>query len=526
MKNLFGSSPRRSALKSSSSTSTIDSDESPAHPDGLCVEIADGSTAQESVAMPQSLENSTGGDQSASSKSSTGSNEAIIITSVEDATSLRQKAFECRSLIIISEPLYYMSHYMHRSAKESIADVVCRFYSPEEISDAKSKICLFEKHLQVKLKTRRNGKGKLKIEAEVADILNALYELDKKEIKTRFLSENMARIPPCNPSEVDPYSNMLCITDLQTENKSVKENLGAVKAHAISNSDKISELNEAIQEIKSLLAMNAATEINKIIGLTSPNRSLHHSSSNPGVGVKASAESTPAVTSPSYAEKVVASPAKQLSRPAPAEEECRVSTPATAAHSATPAGDLGATPPPRQTLPPPPQPPTPTPAAEPSDVTDDVTGDAPAGVEGGASDDGGAWISVNSKRRALKGGSSPLVHRRTNKTSFLGAPARRDFYLFNIDSATDNSVIEQFLKSNDINQCWLRQVSNELSLNKSFRLTVLESDGDKIHSISWPDRVYLKKWRFKSSNGFKGSDRRKKSGQGPDSGKNNQNSNP
>ena len=129
MKNLFGSSPRRSALKSSSSTSTIDSDESSAHPDGLCVGSAEGSTAQDSVAMPLPLENSTGGDQSASSKSSTSSSGAITITSVEDATSLQGKDYECRSLIIISEPLYYMSHYMHRSAKESIADVVCRFYS-------------------------------------------------------------------------------------------------------------------------------------------------------------------------------------------------------------------------------------------------------------------------------------------------------------------------------------------------------------------------------------------------------------
>ena len=129
-------------------------------------------------------------------------------------------------------------------------------------------------------------------------------------------------------------------------------------------------------------------------------------------------------------------------------------------------------------------------------------------------------------KRAFKGGLSPLAHRRTNKTSFLGAPAKRDYYLFNIDSATDNSVIEQFLKSNGINQCWLRQVSNELSLNKSFRLTVLESEENKIQSITWPDRVYLKKWRFKSSNSFKGSDRRKTSGQSPDIGNDSQSSNP
>ena len=82
MKNLFGSSPRRIALKSSSSNSTIDSDESSAHPAGICVGSADGSTAQDSDVMSLPLVNSTDGDQSASSKSSTSSNGAIIITSV------------------------------------------------------------------------------------------------------------------------------------------------------------------------------------------------------------------------------------------------------------------------------------------------------------------------------------------------------------------------------------------------------------------------------------------------------------
>ena len=126
MKNLFGSSPRRSALKSSSS---IDSVESSAQLSGLCGESAEVSTAQNIAAMPLPLENSTGGDQSASSKSSTSSSGTTTITSVEDATSLRGKDYEGRSVCILSEPLYYMSHYLHRSAKESIADIVCRFYS-------------------------------------------------------------------------------------------------------------------------------------------------------------------------------------------------------------------------------------------------------------------------------------------------------------------------------------------------------------------------------------------------------------
>ena len=90
---------------------------------------------------------------------------------------------------------------------------------------------------------------------------------------------------------------MICITDLQADNKDMNENLGAVKAHAMHNCYTISELNEASQVVKSPLAKNAAIEVNKILDVGSPNGSMHQStSSNRVVGVNATAEPTPAVT--------------------------------------------------------------------------------------------------------------------------------------------------------------------------------------------------------------------------------------
>ena len=68
---------------------------------------------------------------------------------------------------------------------------------------------------------------------------------------------------------------MVCITDLQADNKDMNENLGAVKTHAMHNCYTISELNEAIQVVKLPLAKNAAIEINKILDASSPNRSMH-----------------------------------------------------------------------------------------------------------------------------------------------------------------------------------------------------------------------------------------------------------
>ena len=325
--NLFGSPGRGANKPSSPSRSTSDSSESFALGDGLGAEvIADGNTAQ-SVAMPSPLGNSTGGNLSASPMRSVGN----VVFSVDDAIALRKQGIK-GPFVIISEPLYYMSHHLHRSAKDNIADVVCKFYSQEEISDAKQKISLYDDVLQVKLKARRNTNAKLKLEAEVGDILNALYDLDKKEIKTRFLSENMSRIPPCNPSEIDPYSNMLSINDLQADSKSMKDNLGSVKAHAISNSDKISELTAAIQEIKSLLANSAAQEINEVLaGNASPNGPVLQCT--PSVN-KASTVS-PIAPIHSYSHKVMVGTAKGQAAPvtpAPA------SAPAIAPAPASPSG--------------------------------------------------------------------------------------------------------------------------------------------------------------------------------------------
>ena len=116
--NLFGSPGRGANKPSSPSRSTSDSSESFALGDGLGAEvIADSNTAQ-SVAMPSPLGNSTGGNLSASPMRSVGN----IVFSVEDAVALKKQGIK-GPFSFISEPLYYMSHYLHRSAKDNIADV-------------------------------------------------------------------------------------------------------------------------------------------------------------------------------------------------------------------------------------------------------------------------------------------------------------------------------------------------------------------------------------------------------------------
>ena len=472
--------------------------------------------------------------------------DAVIISSLEDVSSARKRhsVIKDGQFIIISEPLYFMYYHLHRSTKENISDVVCKFYSQEEITDAKNKVYLYDDFLQVKAKTRRNTSGKLKIEVEVNDILNALYDLDKQEVKMRFLSENMARIPPCNPGEVDPYSNLLCITDLQADSKSMKDNLGAVKAHAVDNSEKINKLLTDMQEIRSLIACCATKEISNLLGEdvaeigaagptnsnrdaqsssfsqmtvepTRPTKPARHVRQQPGSGLACqgprdatSSVSTAAPNAyvpesarpPSHPPPMPSPEPAEAARPPPTPPPVPSGAPVPTGAPPVSAGALSV---------PAGAPPVPAgvplaPVGVPPPARVGTTSSAPAGAPlapVGApptQEEGGNWAKVVSRntRGATRLSSVGNSASKPNP-SFTAAPARRDFYMHNVDGATENGVIEKFLKNNGFSKFTLRQLSANQAINKSFRLTILESEEDKLDSAPWPDRVFLKKWRFR-----------------------------
>ena len=518
MVNLFGS-PRRGANKSSSDLSSVEEPRSPI--DGKSAEVGTVGSTVEAVATPTKPENSTGGEAAGSTKNSSNSNDAVIVTSIEDVTSVKKRDIKNCSLIIISEPLYFMNHHLQRSTKENIAEVVCKFYSQEEITDARQKVCLYESFLQVKPKTRRNASNKLKIEAEVNDILNALYDLDKQQVKTRFLSQDMARIPPCSPGEIDPYSNLLCINDLQADSKRMKDNLGAVKAHAVTNSDKISQLTTDLQELRSLIASCAAKEISTLLGEDTRAISVSvmqaKKSTEPSKPVRTQQKPKEQQQQQQQQQQRLQQKQQQLQQeqqeqqkqqeqqekqvqqqqPRPTGEEAcgaasGVSTPAPAAGVA-------------ESATPPIQPPSTPPPVPMGDDSSDVTGDA--------STEGVAWSTVVSRKTRTPPKSGATENTSTSRASFTGAPERRDYYLFNIEGTTENSTIERFLKNSGFNKFTLRQVSTAQSFQKSFRLTILQSDEDKLDSTTWPNRVFLRKWRFRGRKSF---DREASGGQNPD----------
>ena len=112
---------------------------------------------------------------------------------------------------IISELLCYTQYHINRTAKENIGEVLKRFYGDEEVFTARDVlISHYNASFEYEMKERRNTgptkqtKGKKKSESVIEDILNVMYELDRKKVVTDFVARNLLRLPKCDPKDVDP----------------------------------------------------------------------------------------------------------------------------------------------------------------------------------------------------------------------------------------------------------------------------------------------------------------------------------
>ena len=142
--------------------------------------------------------------------------------------------------------LCYTQYHMHRTAKENIADVLCKFFCEEEVITAKEMLKTFYKgRFTYEMKDRRNTTGtqvkpgKNKTDSVINDILSVMYELDEKKIVTEFVVKDLSRLPKCDPKEVDPYSNLQLIIDLQQRLYNLENTAGSMQAQLISNVESI-----------------------------------------------------------------------------------------------------------------------------------------------------------------------------------------------------------------------------------------------------------------------------------------------
>ena len=149
----------------------------------------------------------------------------LIYEHEEDSSSdLVTETAAAEAPIINNELLCYAQFHSHRTAIENIANVIKRFYNEGEIIKAKDTLATaYKGKFTYELRNRRNTgpsknkQAKQKFEATVDDIMAVMKELDEKGIVTCFVATNLARLPNCDPKDVDPYCNHQLILELKKE---------------------------------------------------------------------------------------------------------------------------------------------------------------------------------------------------------------------------------------------------------------------------------------------------------------------
>ena len=123
-------------------------------------------------------------------------NSSVNIGSCEDAHGMK---------CVISNLLTYVQHYSQKCTVENFKKVVCRFYAPEEIYDAKSIMWnTFGDEIIGRKQTRQKSMSREAYEADTSDIITAIQKLDQEgKINIRFVQWELDRIPKFSPEESD-----------------------------------------------------------------------------------------------------------------------------------------------------------------------------------------------------------------------------------------------------------------------------------------------------------------------------------
>ena len=132
-------------------------------------------------------------------------------------------------IFIVSEALLYMTHHLNNSSKESIKKVVCEYFHDSEVSYAQRMLWEACKDKLPPVEQRRTTASRSAKEAEDQDVLFALEKLDRDDVEIpKVYAEKLDRIPKFGPEEVDVYSVVERLSEIEKTLKTVK---GAVKSH-------------------------------------------------------------------------------------------------------------------------------------------------------------------------------------------------------------------------------------------------------------------------------------------------------
>ena len=105
--------------------------------------------------------------------------------------------------MIINELLNYVHHYLDRSAIDHIKTIVLKFYTVNEVTEAKK--CMwhnFKDYLEPYVERKSTGNRSAE-EANLDDIFKAFKVLDEKGVNCEFVSQDLSRLPSVNPEELN-----------------------------------------------------------------------------------------------------------------------------------------------------------------------------------------------------------------------------------------------------------------------------------------------------------------------------------
>ena len=141
--------------------------------------------------------------------------------------------------------LTYIQFYMNRSTNDNIKRVICRFYSPEAIAEAKSVLWdnAIVSAVMGRKPTRQKSVSRDVHEADVSDILTAMFKMDKQEcFPVKFVHWELDNVPKYSPEETDEGITAARIS--QSEQR-----LRAVEDRADQQAESIRTLQMLVEEL-------------------------------------------------------------------------------------------------------------------------------------------------------------------------------------------------------------------------------------------------------------------------------------
>ena len=139
--------------------------------------------------------------------------------------------------VVVNEVLCYATQYMNTSTREQLMKCMKRFYTYDEILEAKK--ILYDSYQPVKgeFPHRKSSTNRSELLAHLEDLLTSLYDLDQNNVTFRYAAINLKRIPVGDPSECDYLAIAEKLSILENRMFSLETVASENKVNIIHNKD-------------------------------------------------------------------------------------------------------------------------------------------------------------------------------------------------------------------------------------------------------------------------------------------------